>query len=70
MESLINYLAFENKSKMMDQLPCQQQITDCKFNFIGLVMQLNKFLEKSLLFSVCIYLGLMFSKVIKKIIYD
>ena len=28
MESLLNYLAFENKNKMVDQLPWQQWITD------------------------------------------
>ena len=28
MERLLNYLAFENKNKMVDQLPWQQWITD------------------------------------------
>ena len=28
MESLLNYLAFEIKNKMVDLLPWQQQITD------------------------------------------
>ena len=29
MESLLNYLAFKSKQKMVDVLPSQQQITDC-----------------------------------------
>ena len=28
MESLLGYLAFESKNKMVDPLPWQQQITD------------------------------------------
>ena len=28
MESLLNYLTFESKNKMVDLLPWQQQITD------------------------------------------
>ena len=71
MESLLNYLAFENKNKMVDQLPWQQRITNCSnYNSVnstlmGLIIQLEQFFfEKSLLLSVCRYLKLLFGKVI------
>ena len=41
-----------------------------KFNINALIMQLEQFFGKSLLFSICPYLKLMFSKVIKKFIND
>ena len=56
MESLINYLAFEIKTKMVDLLPWWQQISKATFN--GLEMQLEEIFWKIigilwLFFSKC-----------------
>ena len=49
----------------MDQWFLELQIS--KLNFDGLIMQLEQIFGESLLFSVCPYLKLMFSKVIKNL---
>ena len=44
MESLLNYLFFESKNKIVAMFPWQQQITysqTCKVNCNGLTMQLE-----------------------------
>ena len=52
MESLLNYLALEIKTKMVELLPWQQQITDIvdlklsKVNFNGLIRQLEQIFWK------------------------
>ena len=45
MEFLLNYLAFENKNKMVDQLPWQQWITDSQ-QYKSVNLQLEHFFLK------------------------
>ena len=51
MESLLNYLAYESKNKMVDQLPWQQQIT-CPKTFINTKVNFNR--QNQLLACLCL----------------
>ena len=69
MESLLNYLANEVKTKVVDLLT--MAIADHSFldlqlskvNFNGLIMQFEQIFRKSLVFPDCSYLKVMLSKV-------